>query len=241
MDRSALPPGWRVRTTPGAQEMTKRKKRVSQPKRGCLTIPASSQPAAPIVVGEAAGTMDRLMEQLAGMGRPHLDALTFCRVVDRLRDGPSEQAVLGAALAGLYDLSGLEAWEFHEPAHKAIFEAISKVLESPDPVTVESVTNQLKCAGTLGAAGGEAYPQSLLALGRDTEDLPRCAKSIRERAVLIYLAMLCYHVAGDILDAPDASCFYVDWLDGQLAQVRDWLSSRPTGGGRGPTTKSHMN
>lgn len=105
-------------------------------------------------------TYDELAEQRGRNGRPR----SASRGVPQ--DQTAEESVLGAILAeaGVYErLAGmLEANDFLDPRHRAIFAAVLAVFERYEAIDQITVAAELANQGRLQEAGGQAYLNQLV-------------------------------------------------------------------------------
>ncbi len=77
----------------------------------------------------------------------------------------AEESVLGAVLisseAADVALEKLHPEDFYKPAHQSIFEAVSKLFDTNEPIDVVTVTEELRRSGYLERVGGIGYVTTL--------------------------------------------------------------------------------
>ncbi|HEY2813406.1 MAG TPA: replicative DNA helicase [Acidimicrobiales bacterium] len=112
----------------------------------------------------------------------------------------AEESLLGAmllskdAIAAGVELVGAD--DFYKPAHGHIFEAITSLYGSGEPVDPVTVADELRRAGLLDAIGGNGILVSLQANTPATTSAARYAKIVEEHALLRRMIW----VAGDIAE-----------------------------------------
>jgi len=98
-----------------------------------------------------------------------------------------ERAVLGAVLADGACFRRvapmLTAGDFYTEAHRAIFEAFTRLAAENHDIDLLTTTDQLERSGTLQAAGGNAYVGSLADGLPDPANVEHYAKIVRDKAI----------------------------------------------------------
>jgi replicative DNA helicase len=111
-------------------------------------------------------------------------------LIDRIppQNLEAEMAVLGACLVDrdlIADVAGiLSPRDFHAPMHGTIFEAITRLADSENPVDKISVAEELKRRGELETCGGLSYLSSLMDTVQTAQSASYYAKIVREKSVL---------------------------------------------------------
>lgn len=105
-----------------------------------------------------------------------------------LHDAKAEAYVLAAYLSGKAgtisagDVQPRSEW-FHEPAHRAVFEAVHALFHGGDPVTLVTVSRRLREEGLLDAVGGDDF------LAEITETYPTPTRLERHLRILQDMAL----------------------------------------------------
>ncbi len=112
----------------------------------------------------------------------------------------AEQSVLGAVLLSdqtLYALQievNLRPADFYRPAHAAIYDAMLALYEQGEPVDKLTVTEKLKQAGQLEAAGGAAGIEALAAAPPVVGNARQYGKIVKETALVRSLLTATYRI-----------------------------------------------
>ena len=128
----------------------------------------------------------------------------------------AERAVLGAVLADancFYRIvDTVRVDDFYGDAHRAIFEAFTRLAADNRDIDLLTATDQLERSGTLTVAGGVAYVASLAEGLPDPANVEHYAAIVRERAVKRELLKIsqelmatCARDEGEAMDALDAA------------------------------------
>jgi replicative DNA helicase len=97
-----------------------------------------------------------------------------------------EESILASCLVADHSeaVELLKPDDFYRTAHKIIFQAICNLSEKGKPVDLLTVTNVLKDAGKIEAAGGAAYVASLDNSIPLAPNIAHYAKILRDKAIL---------------------------------------------------------
>src|SRR5947209_13575603 len=112
----------------------------------------------------------------------------------------AEESLLGAmllskdAIASAVETVGVD--DFYKPAHGHVFDAITSLYGSGEPVDPVTVADELRRAGLLDAIGGPGVLVTLQANTPATSSAARYAKIVEEHALLRKMIW----VAGDIAE-----------------------------------------
>jgi replicative DNA helicase len=111
---------------------------------------------------------------------------------------PSEKAVLASllldnsAIVGTMEVLGVD--DFYSSSHRSIYEAITRLYESGEPVDLVTLPQKMSEAGTLAKAGGQEYILDLFDSGYSSANLSHYVGVIKDKArlrrVLSYTATL---------------------------------------------------
>ena len=108
----------------------------------------------------------------------------------------AEQQVLGAILIKNEEIRKLDIaqGDFYKPSHGKIFKATSILSDKQEPVDIVTVTNRLKVAGDLEAAGGTSYLTYLVALTPTAANIHYHARMIKDASQRRQLIRICQDV-----------------------------------------------
>lgn len=118
----------------------------------------------------------------------------------------AEQSVLGAILLSeraLYALvieEGLKADDFYRRKHQVVYEAMLRLYGESEPIDVITVTEQLKGAGALEEAGGQAGVDALAAAVPAAGNARHYARIVREHALMRRLLATTYEIQASVAE-----------------------------------------
>jgi len=137
-----------------------------------------------------------------------------------------EESVLGAVLLShdaMGDVSekGLRPEHFYKPAHQHLFDAVSALYRSGQPVDAITVADELRRAGLLEQVGGAETLHQLQNATPAISNAPHYARIVMDTALLRGLI----HVAGDIAELaysePDDVTKAVDEAESRVFRIAD--------------------
>jgi replicative DNA helicase len=149
------------------------------------------------------------------------------------QNAEAETSVLGAvllteqALDGVLLEVGLRAEDFYRPRHQLIFQSMVRLKEKAEPEAVDALTvcDDLKRAGELEEAGGEAYVHSLPTVVPAVGNVLHYARIVKEYALLRRLLTTTRDIqdevmgnAGDprdLIERAEAALFRIGHDDGR--------------------------
>ncbi len=118
----------------------------------------------------------------------------------------AEQSVLGSVLLSdqtMYALAidvNLQPEDFYRPAHQVIFGAMRALYEQADPIDKLTVTEKLKQAGQLDAAGGATAIEALAAAPPVVGNARQYGKIVKETALVRGLLTATYRIQQQVAD-----------------------------------------
>jgi replicative DNA helicase len=123
------------------------------------------------------------------------------------QNSEAEASVLGAvllteqALDGVLLEVGLRAEDFYRPRHQLIFRSMVRLKERAEPEAVDALTvcDDLKRAGELEEAGGEAYVHSLPTVVPAVGAVLHYARIVKDHALLRQLLSSTRHIQDEVL------------------------------------------
>ncbi len=144
-----------------------------------------------------------------------------------------EEAILGSMLieeqAASTALEILQINDFYKPAHRHIFEVISKLYERNNPLDLLTVESELRDRELLETIGGSAYLSDLTRAVSSAANIEYHCQIVAEKALKRNLILSCSEI---IQEAYDASSDSFEVLDQAEQRIYDITNARAQGGSR---------
>ncbi|MEX0928403.1 MAG: replicative DNA helicase [Balneolales bacterium] len=138
-----------------------------------------------------------------------------------------EESVLGGMLieqeAASVALELLKADDFYKPAHRHIFEVISRLYEGENALDILTVENELRDQDLLDVVGGRGYLTELTRSVSSSANIEYHARIIAEKAIKRNLILTCTEV---IKDSYDGTSDPFDLLDKAEQRIFDLANSK---------------
>lgn len=143
----------------------------------------------------------------------------------------AEQSLLGAMMLSLEATSSaleiVEAGDFYQIAHRAIFQALVdlyKVQKPCDPVTLQE---ELRCKGKLADCGGAAYLSQILNSVPSAANAVYYAKIVKEKGLLRKLISVSGEINRDAFDPQAQAEPQLDLAESKILSLSRFRMTRP--------------
>lgn len=137
----------------------------------------------------------------------------------------AEQAVLGAILLDKSSLDKaleiIDAEDFYQWSHKAIFTSMVDLSERNEPVDLVTVTNHLRGKGLIEKVGGASYVSSLSNQAYTSANVKYHAKIIREKSLLRSLIESANQITARVLEGEGDAEEAVDYAEKVIFEISD--------------------
>lgn len=144
-----------------------------------------------------------------------------------------EEAILGSMLieeqAASVAIEMLEVDDFYKPAHKHIFEVLSKLHDRENPLDLLTVENELRDRELLDTIGGSTYLSDLTRAVSSAANIEYHCQIVAEKALKRHLILGCTEI---IQDAYDATSDSFEVLDGAEQKIYDITNAKARSGNR---------
>ena len=142
----------------------------------------------------------------------------------------AERAVLSACLrdeTAMGEALGLlVADDFYHPRHRAVFAAITQLMQNGEPVDPVSVAVELDRQGLLAESGGPAFVEDLLDVGSSPANMHFHAKAVAERGRTRKLIDVAHSVARDAYEGTFPADELLDSAQQQLFELAQKAAHR---------------
>lgn len=144
-----------------------------------------------------------------------------------------EEAILGSMLieeqAASIAIEMLEVDDFYKPAHKYIFEVLSKLHDRENPLDLLTVESELRDRELLDTIGGSTYLSDLTRAVSSAANIEYHCQIVAEKALKRHLILGCSEI---IQDAYDATSDSFEVLDGAEQRIYDITNAKARSGNR---------
>ena len=137
----------------------------------------------------------------------------------------AEESVLGAILLSertMYSLAieeTLRAEDFDRESHRVVFAAMLELYERSEPIDTVTVTDALRTAGTLAAAGGPDAVDLLAGSVPNVANLRHYASIVRDTSLLRRLLNATYEIQSSVLDQREGAREIVEHAERTMLEV----------------------
>lgn len=144
-----------------------------------------------------------------------------------------EEAILGSMLieeqAAATALEMLEVNDFYKPAHRHIFEVLSKLFERDNPLDLLTVENELRDLDLLETVGGSGFLSDLTRSVSSAANIEYHCQIVAEKALKRNLILSCSDI---IQEAYDSTSDSFEVLDAAEQRIYDITNAKAQGGSK---------
>ncbi|MDG5766445.1 replicative DNA helicase [Balneolales bacterium ANBcel1] len=144
-----------------------------------------------------------------------------------------EEAILGSMLieeqAASTALEILQVDDFYKPAHRHIFEVLTKLFERNNPLDILTVENELRDRDLLETVGGSGYLSDLTRAVSSAANIEYHCQIVAEKALKRNLILSCSDIIQDAYDSASDSFEVLDQAEQRIYEI---TNARARGGGQ---------